>query len=90
MSELNLAEGIYVKKSKSKLGIGSTAKERVMETFWYPCGTDNSYVELFPVTDDLQRVLMLKEKVHMDLFNQEYSLRDNSREVYFELKKMLP
>jgi len=73
MSGITLAESIYVKRSKSNLGGGATFRECVLETFWYLHGITNGYVELFPVTDDLKRVLKLAQKIPDDIFKEEYS-----------------
>jgi hypothetical protein len=89
MSDITLAESIYVKRSKSNLGGGATFRECVLETFWYPYGVTNGYVELFPVTDDLKRVLRLAQKVPVELFKEEYSQKENSKEIYLELKKTI-
>ncbi|RJQ19399.1 MAG: hypothetical protein C4560_06250 [Nitrospiraceae bacterium] len=90
MSEVVLAEGIYVKRSKSQFGGRDTSRECVLETLWFPYRTGDNCVELFPVMDDLKRVLRITEKVPLDLFREEYSLKENSREIYLELKKTLP
>ncbi len=89
MSDVTLDECIYVKRSKSKFGTGSTSRETVMETFWYPFRTENGHVALFPVSDDLKRVLRLEEKVPVELFQKEFSAKDDSREIYLELKKLV-
>ncbi len=90
MSDITLAEGIYVKRSQGKFGTGSTSRKSVLESFWYPYRAENGHVALFPVTDDLQRLLRLEEKVPVELFKKEYSVKDDSREIYLELKKMVP
>ncbi|RJQ51680.1 MAG: hypothetical protein C4526_09550 [Nitrospiraceae bacterium] len=87
MTDLELEEGIYVKRSRAALGVQATFRECVLETLWFPCGVANGYVELFPVTDDLKRVLRIKEKVPLELFQKEYSVRENSREAYLRLKE---
>lgn len=89
MSDVELAEGIYVKRSKGKFGIGATSRESVMETYWFPCEVRDGYVDLFPVSDDLKRVLKIDERVEVDTFNKEFSLKEDSRDVYLELKKMV-
>jgi len=89
MSDVTFAESIYVKRSKSNLGGGATFRECVLETFWYPHGVANGYVELFPVTDDLKRVLKLAQKIPVDIFKKEYSQKENSNEIYLELKKTI-
>ena len=89
MSDITLAESIYVKKSKSNLGGGATFRECVLETFWYPYGVTNGYVVLFPVSDDLKRVLKLAQKIPVDIFKKEYSQKENSGEIYLELKKTI-
>ncbi len=88
MSDVELAEGIYVKRSKSKFGVGATSRESVMETFWYPCKAGDGYVNLFPVSDDLKRLLKIEERVEVETFTKEFSLKEDSRDVYLELKKM--
>ena len=90
MSDVVLAEGIYVKQSKGKFGAGVTSRECVLETLWFPYRAENGYVELFPVTDDLQRVLRIKERIPIELFKKEYSVRENSRDIYLRLKKTIP
>lgn len=89
MSDITLAESIYVKKSNSNLGGGATFRECVLETFWYPYEIKDGYVELFPVTDDLKRVLRLAQKVPVGIFQEEYSQKENSKEIYLELKKTI-
>jgi hypothetical protein len=90
MNDVVLAEGIYVKRSTGKLGGGGTARECVLESLWFPYKTENGYVELYPVMDDLQRMMRIMERVPVDLFEKEYSVKDNSREIYLELRKALP
>jgi hypothetical protein len=68
MSDVMLAESIYVKRSTSKFGGGGTSRQSVIETFWFPLIAKDGYVELYPVSDDLQRVLKLVEKIPDDLF----------------------
>ncbi len=89
MSDVELAEGIYVKKSKGKFGVGATSRESVMETYWFPFKVRDGFVDLFPVSDDLKRILKIEEKVEIDTFNEEYSLKEDSRDIYLELKNML-
>jgi len=89
MSEVTLAEGIYVKRSKGNIGIGGTARECEMESLWFPLRAVNGFVELFPVMDNLKSLLRLIEKIPVELFKQEYSVKDNSREIYLELKKLV-
>lgn len=89
MNDVVLAEYIYVKKSKGKLGGGNTARECVIESLWFPLKSENGYVELFPVMDDLQGILRLSEKIPVEIFEQEYSVKDDSRDVYLELKKFI-
>jgi hypothetical protein len=89
MSDIELAEGIYVKQSKGSLGGGGTSRECVMETLWFPHGSINGYVELFPVMDNLQGILRIKERIPVDVFKEEYSVKDNSRDIYLELKKRI-
>ncbi len=87
MDDLELAEGIYVKRSISNIGGGGTSRTCVMETLWYPCGAENGFVELYPVMDNLKSVLRLSEKVPVDVFKAEYEVKDDSKEVYLELSK---
>ena len=89
MSDTTLAESIYVKRSKSNFGAGTTFRERVLETFWFPYGVKNGYVELFPITDDLKRVLRLMERIPVELFEEEYSQKENSKDIYLDLKKTI-
>ncbi len=89
MSDVELAEGIYVKKSKGKFGIGATSREAVMETYWFPCEIRGGFVDLYPVSDDLKRIFKIEERVEVDTFNEEYSLKEDSRDVYLELKNTL-
>ncbi|MBI4847806.1 MAG: hypothetical protein HY808_04410 [Nitrospirae bacterium] len=90
MSEVALGECIYVKRRKSDFGEGRTSRECVLETLWFPYKAGNGFVELFPITDDLKRVLRIAEKVPVDVFNEEFSRRENSRDIYHELKKTIP
>ena len=90
MSDLVLSEGIYVKRSKSEFGGGSTFRECVLETLWFPCGIKDGYAELFPVMDDLKRVLRIKDKIPVERFKEEYSLKENSRDIYLALKATIP
>ena len=90
MNDVVLLEGIYVKRSTGKLGGGSTARECVMESLWFPYKAENGYVELYPVMDDLQRIMRIMDRVPLELFEQEYSVKDDSKEIYLELKKALP
>ncbi len=89
MSDVELAEGIYVKKSKGKFGIGATSRESIMETYWFPRDAGDGFVNLFPVSDDLKRVLKIEERVDVETFNTEFSLKEDSRDVYLELKNMV-
>lgn len=89
MSE-EIAEGIYVKKNYGKLGVGITAKNSLVETFWFPYKTSDGFVEVMLVTDNLEQVLNLKEKIPMDSFHKEYTLREDSEELYHRLKESLP
>ena len=88
MSE-KVAEGIYVKKSSGKLGVGITAKEALIETFWFPNKTCDGFVEMMLVTDNLERVLNLKEKIPIDSLDEDYTLRENSKDLYHKLKESL-
>ncbi len=86
MSDVVLAESIYVRRSKSKFGGGGTSRESVIETFGFPLIARGSYVELYPVSDDLQRVLKMVEKIPDEIFREEFSEKEDSREVYLQLK----
>jgi hypothetical protein len=90
MNDLLLEEGIYIKRSKGSFGTGATSRECLIESLWFPYRAENGVVELFPVMDNLQRVLGFKQKISAEVFKQEYSLKDNSKEVYLNLKKTLP
>jgi short-subunit dehydrogenase involved in D-alanine esterification of teichoic acids len=90
MSDIVLAEGIYVKRSKGSFGTGATSRECIIESLWYPYRAVNGVVELYPVMDNLQRVLGIMQKISAEIFKEEYTLKDNSKEIYFNLKKTLP
>jgi hypothetical protein len=90
MNDVMLAEGIYVKRSTTTLGVRTTMRECVLETLWFPCGVANGYVELYPVMDDLKRVLRIKERIPVELFEKEYSVKEDSREIYLKLKETMP
>ena len=90
MSDVELAEGIYVKRSVSSLGTGKTARECVLETHWFPYKAENGFVELLAVTDNLQRVLGMKESIPFELFKDTYSVKDDSKDIYLALKKTIP
>jgi len=90
MNDVMLGEGIYVKRSKATLGVRTTMRECVLETLWFPCGVANGYVELYPVMDDLNRVLRIKERVPVELFEKEYSVREDSRKIYLKLRETMP
>ena len=90
MNDVMLAECIYVKRSKATLGVRTTMRECVLETLWFPCGVANGYVELYPVMDDLKRVLRIKERIPVELFEKEYSVKEDSREIYLKLKETMP
>ncbi len=89
MNAITTAEGIYVKKTKSILGTGGTMRETVVESLWYPCNVSGEYIELYPVMDNMKGVMMLKERVSTEDFEREYSLMDNSREIYLDIKNRL-
>jgi hypothetical protein len=89
MSEVALLEGIYMKCAKGKVGMGSTSRESLWESLWLPYKEENGYVELYPVMDNLQGVMMFKEKVPVEVFNDEYSVMDDSRDAYLKLKSMI-
>ena len=78
--------GIYVKKKKAKIGTGSTTRDCVMETIWLFLGEKDGFVELSLVADSLDKVINIREKVAMSDFSKEYSLRDNSDDLYQRLK----
>lgn len=86
MSDIVLSESIYIKRSRSEFGGGLTSRECILETLWFPCGVENGYVQLYPVMDDLKRVLMIKESVPIEVFQKEYSVKEDSRELYLTLK----
>jgi hypothetical protein len=90
MSDFTLAESLYIRRRKAKLGSGGTSKEAVLESTWFPYRVDNGFVEVFPVTEDLTRVLKLKEKVSFEQFEQEYSVKENSRDIYLKFRETLP
>ena len=90
MNDLLLAEGIYVKRSKGSFGTGATSRECLIESLWYPCRAANGVVELYPVKDNLQSVLRIIQKISAEVFKEEYALKDNSRDIYLNLKKTLP
>lgn len=90
MNDVELAEGIYVKRSKGKFGAGATSRESVLETLWFPFKAENGFVELLLITADLQRVLGMMEKVPVDLFNEQYSVKDDTKDIYLRLKETLP
>ena len=87
MSDVVLSEGLYVRRSKGQFGGGATSRESVMESLYFPCKVENGYVELYPVMDDLNRVLRILEKVPVDHFKEEYTLKDDSRDIYLKLKE---
>jgi hypothetical protein len=90
MSDLVLAESLYIRRYKTMMGSGGTSKETVLESTWFPYRIDNGFVEVFPVTEDLTRVLRLKEKVSFEQFEQEYSIKEDSRDIYLKFKETLP
>jgi len=89
MSDLILAESLYIRRRKTTLGSGGTTRETVLESTWFPYRIDNGFVEVFPVTEDLSRVLRLKEKVSLEQFKQEYSEKENSRDIYLKFKETI-
>lgn len=89
MNNAILAECIYVKRSKCTLGGGGTTRECDVESLWFPIRAENGYVELFPVMDDLKRLLKIVEKIPVALFEKEYSIKDNSRDIYMQLKELI-
>ena len=82
-------EGIYVKRKKVRLGTGGTSKDTVSETLWFPFSEEDGFVELLLVTDNLDRVLNLSEKVSVGGFSDEYVMKENSIDVYQRLKSTL-
>jgi hypothetical protein len=90
VSDPVLAESLYIRRRKTMMGSGGTSKETVLESTWFPYRIDNGFVEVFPVTDDLTRVLRLKEKVSFEQFEQEYSIKENSTDIYLKFKETLP
>lgn len=90
MDDIELVEGIYIKHSKGDFGGGNTYRECVMKSFWFPFKFEDGHVELFPVMDNLKSLMKLKERVPAELFKQEYSVKENSRDIYLELKKFVP
>ena len=89
MSEMVLAERIYVKQSKSSLGSGATLKETILETFWFPNKIENGLVELLLVTSDFQNILGISENIPVDQFENEYSAKDDTHESYINLKSTM-
>lgn len=89
MSDVVLDEVIYVKRSKGNFGTGGTSRQSIMETLWFPLSAANGYVELFPVMDNMKSVLRIKERISVELFEKEYSVKDDSREIYLALKKTI-
>lgn len=90
MSDFILAESLYIRRRKATLGSGGTAKETILESTWFPYRVDNGFVEVFPVTEDLTRVLKMKEKISFEQFEQEYSIREDSRDIYLKFRETLP
>ncbi len=90
MNDPLFTEGIYVKRIKGSFGSGATSRECLIESLWFPYRAENGIVELFPVMDNLQRVLGIKQQISAKVFKEEYSLKDNSKEIYLNLKKTLP
>ncbi|MBI5665372.1 MAG: hypothetical protein HZC49_09880 [Nitrospirae bacterium] len=89
MSDFVLAECIYIKKSMGSFGSGATSRESIMESLWFPIRAANGFVELFPVMDDLKRLLKIKQRVPSEQFKEEYAVKDNSRDIYLNLRNML-
>ncbi|MEW6601067.1 MAG: hypothetical protein AB1499_08860 [Nitrospirota bacterium] len=90
MNDLLLAEGIYIKRSKGSFGTGATSRECVIESLWFPYKVENGVVELFPVMDNLQQLLTFKQRISAEVFQKEYELKDDSKEIYMNLKNKLP
>ncbi len=88
-NDVVLAESLYVRKHKSKCGVGSTSRECVMESLWFPYRVESGFVELFPVMDNLKQVLRLKERIPIEEFQNEYFEREDSRDIYLNLKSTI-
>jgi hypothetical protein len=89
MNDLVMDECLYVKRSKGSFGGGNTAREKVLETFWFPCGVEAGYVELLLVMDNLESIVMIRERVSVERFREEYSEVENSRDAYKKLKEIV-
>lgn len=89
MNDVILTENIYVKRSNAKLGGGHTSRECILESLWFPYRVINGFVELFPVMDDLKRILRIKESISVEVFKNEYVVKENSRDIYLRLKEMI-
>ena len=87
MKDLAMYECLYVKRSKGSFGGGNTSREKVLETVWFPCSAKDGFVELLLVTDNLEGIIMIKERVSVERFRDEYSEVDNSRDNYKRLKE---
>ena len=89
MSEMVLAERLYVKQSKSSFGSGATLNEKILETFWFPNKIENGQVELLLVTSDFQNILGISENVPVEQFENEYSAKDDTHETYINLRTII-
>jgi hypothetical protein len=90
MSEMVLAERLYVKQSKSSFGSGATHNEKTLETVWFPNKIDNGQVELLLVTNDFKNILGIRENIPLEQFENEYSAKDDTHETYINLRNILP
>ena len=90
MSDVVLAECIYVRRTKAKLGTGGTSRENILESLWFPYNAKDGYVELYPVMDNLKSIMRLIERVPVELFKNEYAAMDDSRDIYLKLKPLVP
>ncbi len=80
-------ECLYVKRSNGSFGGGNTSREKVLETVWYPCKVEDGFVELLLVTDNLEGIIMIRERVSVERFRDEYSEVENSGDIYKRLKE---
>lgn len=89
-SDVMLAESLYVRTRKSQCGGGGTSRECVMESLWFPYRVKDGIVELYPVMDNLKQVLRLVERITVKEFQNEYSEKEDSRDIYLNLKSTIP
>lgn len=90
MSGHATADGIFCKKSKQRLGTGITSKTCTVETLWLPYAYGEDYVDLMLVTDSLDTVLNLKERIPIERFHKEYEMKEDSAEVFRRLRQTVP